>query len=382
VDLTLPNTKYAGYFGGMTVVSDAPVGVAGDKLSFRRYIDPLIAILTDPNQQTPFTVGVFGPWGSGKSSLLQMLNERLENDHPDKFVRVWFNPWTYRGEPNLLIPLLHTIRDSLEQDPKERFVESAKKIGEILLRLGAGLLLKTVTADAVSLEKLETLEKQYLEQRFKVESAMRNLRKTLQAEVKTIHEEGAELVLLVDDLDRCDPDQIIALLDSVKLFLDLEHVFVFLAVDREVVRRGIQVRYDKFQFAAGRDQVVGYEYMEKMVQLPVELFPLAGNQVKELARIIIPGDGAENVQVRNLIEKVALPNPRKIKRLLNIFAVVRAFMRKDPELEELDHLTVLRLIALQVQYPELYWEIVRIPAGLEVLEKCYTTNYDLAQLQE
>ena len=278
--LTITNIRYGGYFGGMTVVSDAPVGLDGDRLSFRRYLDPLVSVITDPEQQTPFTVGVFGAWGSGKSSLLQMLNEQLEKDYSEKFVRVWFDPWTYRGEPNLLIPLLHTLRDSLDKDTNHRFVESAEKIGEVLLRLGTDLLLKAVTADAVSVEKLEMLEKQYLERRFAVESMMRNLRKTLQEQVNIIYQGGARLVLLVDDLDRCDPDQIIALLDSIKLFLDLEHVFVFLAVDREVIHRGIQIRYDKFRFAAGREEVVGYEYLEKMVQLPVELFPLSGTQIR------------------------------------------------------------------------------------------------------
>ena len=82
-----------------------------------------------------------------------MLNERLEKDHREEFVRVSFNPQTYRGESNLLILLLHTLRDSLEQDPQKHFLESAKKIGDILLRLGAGIVLKTVTADAVLLVK-------------------------------------------------------------------------------------------------------------------------------------------------------------------------------------------------------------------------------------
>jgi|GEM_PF-1251718 len=373
--------RYEDYFQGMTVVSDAPVGLTGDKLSFHRYVDPIISILTDPEQQTPFTVGVFGPWGSGKSSLLQMIHERLEKDHPERFVRVWFNPWAYRGEENLLVALLHTLRDALEQDLNKRFAESSKKIGEVLLRLGADLLLKTTTAGIVSAEALEKLEKQYLERRSIVESTMRNLHRTLQKESDKIYENGAQLVLLVDDLDRCEPDQIITLLDSIKLFLNIKHVFVFLAVDREVVHRGIQIRYDKFKFAAGRDQTVGYEYLEKMVQLPVELFPLSSAQIKDLSMVMVPGSELEHAQVREVVEKVALPNPRKIKRLLNIFAVLRALMRRDSDLEKMDPLMVLRLVALQVQYPELYWDIVRMPSGLEVLEKSYAATFKDADFQ-
>src|SRR5262245_58371627 len=101
MDPTATNVRYDGRFRGMTVVSDAPICLVGDRLSVGRYVDPLISVLTDPDQQTPFTVGVFGPWGSGKSSLLRMLNERLKRDYSERFVRVWFNPWIYRGEANL-----------------------------------------------------------------------------------------------------------------------------------------------------------------------------------------------------------------------------------------------------------------------------------------
>jgi hypothetical protein len=56
-------------------------------------------------------------------------------------------------------------------------------------------------------------------------------------------------------------------------------------------------------------------------------------------------------------------------------------MLGDVDLAELDQLMVLRLIALQVQYPDLYWEIVRMPAGLEVLEKSYAGPFRDADFQ-
>ncbi len=369
--LTITGIRYGGYFHGMTVVSDRAVGLSGDKLSFHRYTNPLISVLTDPGQETPFTIGIFGSWGSGKSSLLRMLEERLQMEHAEEFVCVAFNPWVHRSEENMLVPLLHTLRDALNRDQKARFVESGKKIFDVLMRLGADVLLKKITTDAVSLEKIEALEKKYIQSKHLVESEMRNLHKTLQDLLEEIHGQDGKprLVLLIDDLDRCEPDQIISLLDSVKLFLDLQHVFVILAVDREVVHRGIQVRYSKFSFAAGREETVGYEYLEKMIQLPIELFPLSPAQVDTLALTVFPN--AEHAATRDLIKKVALPNPRKIKRLMNIFAVVRALKNAEPSLSSLNEETVLRLIALQVQYPELYWEVARLPVALEALAKVY-----------
>lgn len=377
MSVTVTGIRYGGHFPGMSVVADAPVGRDGDKLTFSRYVDPLISVLTDDEQQTPFTIGVFGPWGSGKSSLLRMISDELEQKHPDEFVCVRFNPWVYRGEPNILVPLLHTLRDTLAQDSSKRFVASVKRIGEVLVNLAADVFLKAVTADSVSLEKLEELEQKYIERRFLVESTMRNLHETLKDQVAAIRGSGARrIVLLVDDLDRCEPDQIISLLDSVKLFLDLEHVFVILAVDREVVRRGIQVRYKDFKFSLGRDEIVGHEYLEKMVQLPIELFPLDVKQVEELIESMLAGD--DHKEVRGLLKKVVLPNARKIKRLVNTYAFVRSLMLADGTLKSLDRLIVLRLIALQVQNPELYWEAVRLPSALEALEKTYDGTFKSA----
>src|SRR5262249_45444753 len=158
----------------------------------------------------------------------------------------------------------------------------------------------------VSVEKLEGLEKQYLERRFAVESEMRNLRQALEQELAKIALKDSKMVIFVDDLDRCDPTQIVELLDSIKLFLDLKNLFIVLAVDREVVRRGIQVRYKEFEFSEGRSDVIGHEYLEKMVQLPVELFPLTPGQITNyLERMLVH---AEHAEARALLTAIALPN--------------------------------------------------------------------------
>jgi predicted KAP-like P-loop ATPase len=197
----------------LQVVSDAIAQTSRDLLHFERYVAPLTAIFADPDAETPFTVGIFGTWGSGKSTLIRMLNEKLEQEYIDRFVRVDFNPWVHRNEPNMLVPLLHTLQDALLEDRGNRFRESAAKIGNVLLRLGADFLLRHLTADAVSLEKLESLEEDWKEQRGKVISEIRQLHKTLQQEVNNIAARGARVILFIDDLVRFQPTEMIDLLE-------------------------------------------------------------------------------------------------------------------------------------------------------------------------
>lgn len=362
---------------------DIAVRGKDDRLEFQRFVAPLATVLAAPSTVTPLTVGIFGPWGSGKSSLLAQLEEELETKHTDDFLIIRFNPWTHRREANMLVPLLHAIHDATETK-FGKAKESAKKIFNVLTRLGADLLLKSVTVNAVDLDKLEKLEKQYVESRGAIESEMRKLRKTLEEWAEEIHgpkTQGRRIVFSIDDLDRCEPDEIIDVLEAVKLFLDVPHVIVVLAVDKEVIDRGIEVRYSKFKFASGRRAALGAEYLEKIVQLPVIMPPLGEGEIAalfdalEVAKILPD-------QVKFLAQWVPA-NPRKIKRIVNLIALTQAVIGGTKNLPPLDLNLIVRLAVIQVQDSQLYEEIARRPRLLEALQDYYEaqatkgkTNFD------
>jgi predicted KAP-like P-loop ATPase len=360
--------------------ADGVATLSSDLLDFDRYVDPLVEVLTDPSTQTPMTVGIFGAWGSGKSSLLGMLDERLAADHEQSFVRVHFNPWVYRGEEGLLVPLLHTLHDTLMEDRGRRFVDAAKQILNVAAKLSVNVLLKRMTADAASLEQIDALRDQYAKQRNQVQSEIRNLRETLQAQADSIARKDARLVLFVDDLDRCEPDEIIDLLEMVKLFLDLRHTLIVLAVDKEVIDRGIQIKYASFAFATGREAAIGAEYLEKMVQLPIMLPALHVSRIRQyMERLKPPSTVPEQF---DLLERIVAPNPRKIKRVLNILAFTEQIIARDPGLAELDTGVLARLVVMQVQDAELYAAITALPDLAIALEAVYEKDLRLDETDD
>lgn len=357
---------------------------AKDLLNFKRYVNPLIGILENFRTQTPFTIGVFGPWGTGKSTLMEYIDQQLAQSVEVEFHRVHFNPWIYRKERNLIVPLLHSIQDDLEKSLDNRIIEAAKKIGSVLTRVGAALLLKTVTANQVTLEDLEKQEEIYLKQYKRAKSEIRNLRNELQAIVNEITVNGqstgdrqaGRVIFFIDDLDRCEPDQIVALMESLKLFLDLEYCFFIIALDEEVIHRAIQIKYATFNFTPERKNQIGREYLEKMIQLPLYLYPLSEGEIREyLNGLELPPLAAGHTE---LFSGILVPNPRKIKRILNLFLLNLGVLENNPVLRNrIDDSVLARLISVQVQDFDLYRAILKHQDLPEYLSRVYRNELQL-----
>ncbi len=98
-----------------------------DLLGFDQYIEALGKMVTHKDFKTPFCIGIFGKWGSGKTSFMRLLEKRLSaSDSKPFIVPVWFNPWRYQKEEHLIIPFLKTIEIAI----KRRLVEIGEKTGE------------------------------------------------------------------------------------------------------------------------------------------------------------------------------------------------------------------------------------------------------------
>lgn len=177
---------------------------------------------------------------------------------------------------------------------------------------------------------------------------------------------------MIDDLDRCQPDEIIDVLEAVKLFLDVPHVIVVLAVDKDVIDRGIEVRYSKFPFAADRQAALGAEYLEKIIYFLLTLPPLGVTQIGKLfSALDVTG---LHPDIAELLSSLVPPNPRKIKRILNMIAMVKAVIADNTELKSLDIKLVARLIVIQVQNGDLFAEVARQPDFLDAIQDYYVNK--------
>lgn len=350
----------------LTLLNDNP-RPEKDLLNFSRYAGPLAGLIADSRTQTPLTIGIYGHWGNGKTTLMRLIRQALPRG---KFIHVEFVPWLYGSEANLLIPLLQTIHDTLEENPLEHFKNSAARISAITARIAAALAIKTLSAGQVSLKDVDEEYQRFNGANGPINSSIAKLRDELRRTVGEITDKGrGRLVIYVDDLDRCLPSKIIELLESLKLFLDIPNTVVLLAVDCEIVEYGIRAHYKDFDFTPDKLGSLTADYLDKMIQLPIYLHPLEREEmcsyldglVKE-SKFQLPNE------ILDLLIACLLPNPRKIKRVLNLLSLHSKVVDSGRfRKEDFSPAIFARMVLLQQQWPELYSWVRVYPNILTIL---------------
>ncbi|CAL80248.1 hypothetical protein; putative P-loop ATPase (COG4928) [Bradyrhizobium sp. ORS 278] len=191
-------------------------------------------------------IGIYGKWGSGKTSVLNFLKKVLETEHADQVVLLSFNPWLFKDNETLLkrfFEELFFVMGRSSQSTREQFGHMLAEFGGVLgfLASGAG----TATKE---------LGKAFLKT---IEEVRDDVREAMQTADKKV-------VVLIDDLDRLDRDEILQLLKIVRLTANFPNVIYLLAFDDEMVGRAVAQKF-------GSDGDAGRQFLEKIVQYPYTL---------------------------------------------------------------------------------------------------------------
>ena len=279
-----------------------------DLLGFSYLADAVVSIVKNENL-LPATIGVFGDWGGGKSTLIEIVKSRLTSDAEREagIVVLSFNGWLFEGYEGAKTALMGTILEELQEN--ETFTKKATGKAKSLLyslwqrvdwmkaTIGTGKLalayftgghaapafLLSGTADlagapreapgeeenAGSKEIKELIKKEDIEGDTKEGETRRqiqNFRKDFEqllAEAKI-----SRLVVVIDDLDRCSPDTIIPTLEAIKLFLFVPQTAFIIGADEELVRYAVRRRFPELP---GDRREVGGDYLEKLIQFPIRI---------------------------------------------------------------------------------------------------------------
>lgn len=167
------------------------------------------------------------------------------------------------------------------------------------------------------------------------------------------------LVFLVDDLDRCLPDKAVEVLEAIKLFLEVEGCAFVLALDEEVIERGIAHRYRDYalQGREGLAPITGAEYLEKLVHLPVRLPRPTGAAARDFLAQKWPdwfGDSDEAPNdLATLVAAITPGVPRKLYRMASLLALAESLGAGDAKTPRRREWLAI-VCALQLFAPALY----------------------------
>ncbi|MDY6839790.1 MAG: P-loop NTPase fold protein [Thermodesulfobacteriota bacterium] len=318
----------------LKLLSDQALGEgtpsSADGLGFRMYA----RILSDVAVQTPgpFTVGVFGEWGTGKTSLMRLVQEHLAANK--NVITVWFNAWRYESEEQPIIPLVATIVREIERNSgfASKLVDGGKSLLRSLRAIAYGFSAKS---------KVEVPGFAEIEASFAAKDMIDRAQQTTPDHLldrsiffEAFHQlsdaripDTARVIALIDDLDRCFPDKAIRLLESIKLVLAQPGFIFFLGVARRVIEGYLQHRYDKEYGVKGFE---GHAYLDKIVQLPFHIPPHANRMSSFWDSVISRLDVSDRQSFQSLvpiINQASGSNPRSAVRFVNNLLVDRAIFK-------------------------------------------------------
>jgi hypothetical protein len=304
--------------GGLRYVILADNETKIDLLNNKAIATTIIELLRGRPDQ-PVTVGVHGDWGAGKSSVLEMIEAGFEDEK--QVLCLKFNSWRFQGFEDAKIALIEGIVTGLiEKRPmlakageavKDIFhridwLKVAKKAGGLAFTAFTGIptpdqiqtiigSLEGFLADPARLATKENVGatikdvKELLKPRSESDST--NVPDEIKAFRKSFDEllEKAgvdQLVVLIDDLDRCLPDTAIETLEAVRLFVFTSRTAFVVAADEAMIEYAVRKHFPDLPDTTG-PQTYARNYLEKLIQVPFRIPALGDTETRIYVTLLL-----------------------------------------------------------------------------------------------
>lgn len=272
-----------------------------DYLNFSEISQIATDIISSPSM-LPVSIGIFGNWGAGKSSILKLIEGKLRQDE-NHFLVVRFDAWLYQGFDDARSALIEVIATELEASAKdnEPLIQKVKKLLSRvdgfralgLLAEGAALFAGVPTGGLIyrgmgtasglanginNAEEYQALGNTAKEIKEVTNSIIRpEEKRSPPQQISAFRKEygevlsglGKTLVVVIDNLDRCIPSHAIQTLEAIRLFLFINNTAFVIAADEDMIRSSVG---EYFKGSSERHQI---DYLDKLIQIPIRV-PKAG----------------------------------------------------------------------------------------------------------
>ncbi|MEH6396585.1 MULTISPECIES: KAP family P-loop NTPase fold protein [Alteromonadales] len=322
-----------------------------DFLNFNETAESIKDLITE-KELMPISIGVFGNWGAGKSTILELTKKSLAEDKKD-YIQIHFDAWTFEGFDDAKAALLETIASELLKeaegnkglvDKAQNFAERVDKIrllgllaeggaaasGFPLFGLGQKIMNyfdddietgdQNENKDEIDFGDVADIAKNVekgvkkgkgLVRSKKVISPPTEIRKFRSSYASLLEGFNKPLIVYVDNLDRCSPINAISTLEAIRLFLFLPNTAFVIAADEDMIRLAVQ------HFHKGASVRHQKDYLDKLIQIPVHVPKPGVQEIRAYLMMLIASD-----------KKVEQPEFNKIRDKLE--ESLRLSWQQDP----------------------------------------------------
>jgi len=229
-----------------------------DKLNRRSFAESLAKTIVQNSFSSSFSIGLYGKWGSGKTSIVNMVLETVKEDEPNAII-VRFNPWLCGDPKQLISQFLKQLSAAIKL--KTSVLENVcNLIDQYALAFDVGSILAdtNLVAALLSSAGLKFLDKLASSRLQKTTGDLQEKKNQI---ADKLNEDGIKIIVSIDDIDRLSEDEIIAVFQLVRSVADFPNTVYLLTFDYDVVVHALS----KVQYGDGK------EYLEKIIQVPFEI---------------------------------------------------------------------------------------------------------------
>lgn len=280
-----------------------------DLLAYSPFAE-LVSNIAANKRLNPLTIGLLGSWGVGKSTLLKLIEENIKEIDPTHkdIVCVPLNSWMFEGYDDAKSAIMESLlRALLDNQPAfEALKDKVKtlisridfiRLGAAAIKHGMPLVMSAINPAVATItaaqyltedkrkELVEDFKEVWKEKKEDDNTTVENIR-LFRKEFGELIEQSKikNLVVMIDDLDRCTPERVIETLEAVKLFLSVPKTTFIIAVDTQVIKYSVEKKYPKISEDTIR---FSDNYIEKIIQLPISIPELSETDVKNYLLLLI-----------------------------------------------------------------------------------------------
>jgi len=381
-----------------TNLVDTPIrSRRSDRLDVSLYVEALQEFLLEAD--TPLTIAIQGEWGSGKTSFMNQLSEgfctdqrMLERESAEApYFGIWIHAWEYallKDPSEILFSLLNGIIHEIYSEVKRvsPHESNVRKYCKDALTITKKLALATICAAASQVNiNTDSVQKVITESFNATDDASigklkRELQKVISASCSSAPQKKG-FIFFIDDLDRLDPVIAVNFLELVKNIFDLQNCIFVLAIDYEVVVRGLTPRFGE---RTEKNEREFRSFFDKIIQVPFSVPVAAYNMKRYLKESLygidflrndekdtaipldhsvdyiheadIPSRSASALNILASITEHSIGgNPRSIKRLMNTLSLLCKIQYRQNSLQTVtEKLIMYSLVSIHIAFPDIY----------------------------